>query len=380
LGTATPSVESYYNAQTGKYGFVYLGKRHSNISLPHIEVVNTKELRRKKIMKSFISPFLSESIDNALSNKEQVILFQNRRGFAPFLECKACAFTPKCDHCDVSLTYHKNQNILICHYCGATYSVPNICPECRTEKLDVYGYGTERVEEEVSQMFPDNSILRMDLDTTRSKHGYEKIINDFAANKASILIGTQMVSKGLDFENVSIVGILSADTMLNYPDFRAFEKAFQMLTQVSGRAGRKNKQGTVILQTSQPNHPIISFVKNNDYKSLYESQIEERKLFSYPPFYRIIEVTIRSKDVITVQRYADKLALLMQQTFKDKVLGPSKPLVSRIQNLHIRKILLKIDVRLDPKQVRDAIEFYRKQIVEEPDGRSLLISFNVDPL
>lgn len=380
LGTATPAIESYYNAKTGKYGLVVLSKRYDDIALPQIEVVNTKELRRKKQMKSVLSPILSDKITSALSKKEQVILFQNRRGFAPLLECKTCAWTPKCNHCDVSLTYHKGQNILLCHYCGATYSIPEECPECKSSELDIVGYGTERIEEEVSTLFPQSTVLRMDLDTTRSKHGYERIINNFADNKANILIGTQMVSKGLDFENVSVVGILNADAMLNYPDFRAHEKAFQMMTQVSGRAGRKKKQGVVVLQTSQPTHPIISFVRHNDYQALYELQADERRLFSYPPFCRLISVTLRSKEEWVVQKYSEHLVLLLKQTFSDKVFGPTKPAISRIQALYIRKILIKIDPRLRPEKVREAIEYYKNLLASDPESRSVLIHFDVDPL
>ncbi|NDW08487.1 primosomal protein N' [Dysgonomonas sp. 520] len=381
LGTATPSIETYFNATTGKYGLVSLMKRHRDVQLPAIEVVNVRELRRKKQMKSILSPVLIDVMGNSLQKGEQSILFQNRRGFAPVIECKSCAWTLKCEHCDVSLTYHKIQNILLCHYCGATYSIPKLCPECKTENsLDIIGYGTERIEEEVSTVFPDEKVLRMDLDSTRGKHGYERIITDFAANRASILIGTQMVSKGLDFENVTVVGILSADAMLNYPDFRAHERAYQMMTQVSGRAGRKDKQGVVILQTTQPNSPIVQFVKEGNYLAMYNLQIEERKLFGYPPFYRIISITMRCKDDALLQRRSERLAFMLRQSFGDKILGPTRPSVSRVQTLYIRKIMIKIDSKLSPQKVRESIEAYKSMLLAEPDSKSLLIHFDVDPM
>lgn len=380
LGTATPSIETYYLALSGRYNLVELKERYANISLPEIRVVNTKDLRRRKQMKHFLSPPLIDEVKDALSKKEQIILFQNRRGFAPLLECKTCSWTRKCDHCDVSLTYHKWQNILSCHYCGAAYPVVDECPECKTPTLEVLGYGTERIEEEVGEILPEASTLRMDLDTTRSKKAYERIISDFAANKSDILIGTQMVSKGLDFENVSIVGILNADTLLNYPDFRAHEKAFQMLTQVSGRAGRKNKQGKVILQTSHPDHPIIQFVKSNDYQAMYEMQMAERRLFRYPPFYRLISIVMRGRDESLLERASQQFANLLKQSFGDRVLGATKPAVGRVQALYIRNILLKIENTASPNQVRSVMEHYKKAISDETAFRSILIHFDVDPM
>lgn len=380
LGTATPSVETYYLALEGRYNLVELKERHENIALPEIRIINTKDLRRRKQMKSFLSPPLISEMTNALVKKEQIILFQNRRGFAPLLECKTCSWTRKCEHCDVSLTYHKSQHIMACHYCGATYSIPTECPECKTATIEVVGYGTERVEEEVIEQFPDASTVRMDLDTTRSKRAYERIISDFEANKNNILIGTQMVSKGLDFDNVSVVGILNADTLLNYPDFRAHERAFQMITQVSGRAGRKNKQGLVLLQTSQPNHPIINFVKANDYHSFYQMQLDERRLFHYPPFYRLISIVMRGKDELLLDRAAQQFATWLKQSFGERVLGATKPPIGRIQSLHIRNTLLKIENTASPNQIREVIEHYRTALLNEPAYRSILIHFNVDPM
>lgn len=284
LGTATPCIETYYNAVHGKYGWVQLTERHQNVLLPHIEVVDIKELARKKRMTAQFSPLLLQKIREALEQKEQVILFQNRRGFAPMIECRTCGWIPKCKNCDVSLTYHKGLNQLTCHYCGYTYEVPKSCPACGGVELINRGFGTEKIEDEIKLIFPDARVARMDLDTTRTRTAYERIIDDFEDGKTDILIGTQMVSKGLDFDRVSVVGILNADSMMNYPDFRSYERAFQLMAQVAGRAGRKNKQGLVVLQTKSPDLPLIAQVVSNDYGGLFQSQIEERNLFKYPPF------------------------------------------------------------------------------------------------
>lgn len=380
LGTATPSLESYYNVQTKRYGLATLMQRHANATLPQIEVVNTKELKRKKQMKHLLSPPLIKHVQDALDADSQVILFQNRRGYAPLLECKTCVWTPRCQHCDVSLTYHKGASVMICHYCGATYRVPDECPNCETPTLDVLGYGTERIEEEVASLFPTARVARMDLDTTRGKTAYEKIIADFESNKSNILIGTQMVSKGLDFERVSVVGALNADSLLNYPDFRAHERAFQMLTQVSGRAGRKDKKGTVLLQTSQPEHPVIQFVKQSDFRSFYEQQIEERKLFSYPPFCRLIEITLRAKDEKVLQAASGLMVGLLRKTFGERVLGPSAPPISRVQRLYIRKILLKIENTASVKDVRQNIYYCENYMKSIADYKSVMIHFDVDPM
>lgn len=380
LGTATPAMETYYNAQTKRYGLVNLTKRHADMALPTIEIVNTKELRRRKQMKSFLSPPLMEHIQEALDNENQVILFQNRRGYAPLLECKTCSWTPQCQHCDVSLTYHKGARMMSCHYCGASYRIPEECPNCETPSLEVLGHGTERIAEEVSDTFPEARVARMDLDTTRGKKSYEKIISEFEDNKSNILVGTQMVSKGLDFEKVNIVGILNADSLLNYPDFRAHERAFQMLTQVSGRAGRKGKQGTVLLQTSQPNHPIIQFVKHNDYRAFFDMQIEERNLFRYPPFYRLIEITLRAKDERILDAAANQLGQLLRDTFGDRLLGPVRPPISRVQTLYIRKILLKIENNASIADVRASINYSQTYVTSMPSFKSVLVHYDVDPM
>lgn len=380
LGTATPSLETYNNALTGRYGLVRLDKRYENIELPQIAVVNTKELRRKKQMKSFLSPPLIDKMKEALSKKEQIILFQNRRGFASMLECKTCSWTLHCRNCDVSLTYHKGQRMMVCHYCGATYEVPTVCPDCKTPTLDMLGYGTERIEEEVAELFPEASVARMDLDTTRGKRSYERIISDFEQNKTNILIGTQMVSKGLDFDNVSIVGILNADNMLNYPDFRAYERAYQLMTQVSGRAGRKNKQGLVFLQTSHPGSPLISFVRRNDYQSFYELQAEERKIFRYPPYFRLINIVVRGRDELLTDSAAREFASALRTAFGERVLGPGKPPVSRIQSLYIRHIMLKIENQASIQKVREGIFQCQTLVFANPAFKSLLLHYDVDPM
>lgn len=380
LGTATPAIETYNNALSGRYGLVTLTKRHEEIELPHIEVVNVKELRRKKQMKSILSPPLTDKIKEALGKKEQIILFQNRRGFSSVVECKNCSWTPHCEHCDVSLTYHKSQRLMICHYCGATYDVPSTCPECQTSTLDNLGYGTERIEEEVSEIFPDASLGRMDFDTTRGKKSYERIISDFENGATNILIGTQMISKGLDFDNVSVVGILNADNLLNYPDFRAYERAFQLMTQVSGRAGRKNKRGTVFLQTSHPSNPVIAFVKNNDYESFYRQQMEERKLFRYPPYFRLINIVLRGRDGALVDNAAKQLAMSLKETFGDRILGPSKPPVSRVQSLYICHIMLKIENQASIQKVRESIFYHQNKILSNPAFKSILLHYDVDPM
>ena len=380
LGSATPAIETYYNAVTGRYGLVKLEKRYADIALPKIEIINTKELRRKKQMKSILSPPLISNINDALNRKEQIILFQNRRGFASMIECKTCSWTQHCTHCDVSLTYHKGQRLMICHYCGATYRVPVECPECKTPTLEVLGYGTERIEEEVQEQIADASIARMDLDTTRSKRSYERIIADFENERTNILIGTQMVSKGLDFGNVSIVGILNADNMLNYPDFRAHERAFQLITQVSGRAGRKNKQGYVFLQTSHPGHPIVNYAKNNDYLTFYRNQIDERRLFRYPPFYRLISIVLKGRDEVAVDDAAKELGKALRISFGERVLGPVRPPISRIQSLYIRKILLKIETQASVQRVREILLHHQKEVLSTARYKPLLLLYDVDPV
>ena len=318
LGTATPSIESWFNATTGKYGLVELKERFKEIKLPEIIPVNIKELHRKKRMVGQFSPLLLQNIRESLENKEQVILFQNRRGYAPMVECKTCGWVPKCKNCDVSLTYHKGINQLTCHYCGYTYVLPRSCPACEGIEIVNRGFGTEKIEDDIKTIFPEASVARMDLDTTRTRSAYEKIIRDFEQGKTNILIGTQMVSKGLDFDHVSVVGILNADTMLNYPDFRAYERAFQLMAQVAGRAGRKNKQGKVILQTRSIDHPIIHQVMTNNYEEMVVSQLNERQMFHYPPFYRLIYVYLKHRDEAQLDTMAQTMATKLREVFSTR--------------------------------------------------------------
>jgi len=380
LGTATPSIESYFNAQTGKYGLVELHQRHEEMQLPEIVVVDTKEAYHKKRMTGHFSDVLIEKIAKALANKEQIILFQNRRGYAPYIECKACAYVPKCKNCDVSLTVHKVFNTLTCHYCGYTEPIPTICPVCKTPNLNTKGFGTEKIEDEIREIFPDARVSRMDLDTTRSKKSYDKLISDFEQYKVDILIGTQMVTKGLDFEHVSLVGILNADNMLNFPDFRAHERAFQLMAQVSGRAGRKNKRGLVILQTSSPEHQVIGQVIRNDYAAMYKVQTEERKLFKYPPYFRIIQITLRHKDVQVLKKAAFEMGRQLIQVFGSRVLGPIDPPVSRIQNLYIKQIILKIENEASPSKAKEILQHISNQILADSKFKSVRIGLDVDPM
>ena len=329
LGSATPCAETWHNARTGKYGYVRLDKRFGDMQMPEINVVDIKDLQHRKMMNGPFSPLLLSSVRRALDNKEQVILFQNRRGFAPMIECRECGWTPRCEACDVSLTFHKALGQLTCHYCGRTYAVPDVCPCCGSHDLRGRGYGTEKVEDKVMELFPDARVARMDLDTTRTRNAYERLISDFSAHRTDILIGTQMVSKGLDFDKVSVVGILNADSMLNYPDFRAYEHAFTMMAQVAGRAGRKGKRGLVILQTKSPELPVIAQVVRNDMEGFYSDLLEERQLFRYPPFYHIINVYLRHKDEPVVCAAADALGTLLRQWFGTRVLGPDKPSVAQ---------------------------------------------------
>lgn len=379
LGTATPSIESYFNAQTGKYGLVELHQRHEEIALPGIEVVDMKEAYRKKQNEGHFSDILIEKIRVALQLKEQVILFQNRRGYAPFVECKACAYVPTCKNCDVSLTLHAAFNNLSCHYCGYTERLPDTCPVCQTPGLHSKGFGTEKIEEEIKLLFPDVRVQRMDLDTTRSRKSYEKIIADVENEKIDILIGTQMVTKGLDFQKVSLVGILNADNLLNFPDFRAHERAFQLMAQVSGRAGRKFKRGQVIIQTSTPEHPVITQVLHHDYKTMYTLQLEERQLFRYPPFYRMIQITLKHRNVAVVNDAVREMTQAMKTVFGNRVLGPVVPAISRIQNLFIRQIVFKIENEASLEKAKEYLTTITNRVLSKSAFRSVRMSHDVDP-
>ncbi len=380
LGSATPSLESYYNAQEGKYGFAEIKQRFGGMQMPEILIADVKEATRKKLMKSHFSPLLLDSVSLALQNSEQVILFQNRRGFAPQLECNICAWIPQCTNCDVSLTYHKASNQLRCHYCGYSIKPPNKCGACGDTNLRMKGFGTEKIEEELSVFYPKAKIARMDLDTTRSKFAHHHIIQDFEDGKIDILVGTQMVTKGLDFDNVSMVGILNADSMLNFPDFRSFERSFQLMLQVSGRAGRKNKRGKVIIQTQNPDHSIIQEVIHADFLSMYTNQLLDRKTFNYPPFFRLIEITLIHKDVNMVNASAKFLADELKVHFKKRVLGPEFPIVSRIRNLYHKNILLKIERDASVIQVKKILADLLVHFKSSSDYKSVRVQIDVDPM
>ena len=380
LGTATPSVETYYNAKTGKYGLVELFQRYKGIELPEIQVVDVKDLQHRKMMNGPFSPYLLNKVREALEHEEQAILFQNRRGYAPVIECKQCGWVPHCQHCDVSLTLHRNLNQLTCHYCGYTYQVPTECPACGCQELRTKGYGTEKIEAEVQDIFPEARIARMDLDTTRSRSAYERIISDFASGRTNLLIGTQMISKGLDFDKVSVVGILNADSMLNYPDFRAYEHAFMMMAQVSGRAGRKGKRGLVVLQTKSPDLPIIQQVVRNDYAAHYQSLIAERQQFHYPPYYRLVYVYLKHKQDWVVDTAAVEMASRLRQWFGARLLGPDKPAVAKVKSLSIRKLVLKLELGINMGDVRKYLALAQQQMLQDKRYASLQIYYDVDPL
>ena len=380
LGTATPSMESYFNAQTGKYGLVELKTRYQGIELPEIEVVDVKDLRRRKMMQGPFSPQLLGAMRKALDEKQQVILFQNRRGFSPMVECKTCGWVPHCKNCDVSLTLHKTTNTLTCHYCGYTYTVPTQCPCCESTDLRGRGYGTEKIEDQIVEIFPDARVARMDLDTTRTRNAYERLIGDFASGRTNVLIGTQMISKGLDFDSVAVVGILDADSMLNYPDFRAYEHAFMMMAQVAGRAGRKGKRGHVLLQTKNKDLPVVQQVVRNDWQGFYQDLLEERRLFRYPPFHHLIYIYMRHKTESTVESAAIYMGSLLRQWFGERVLGPDKPSVARVKTLSIRTIILKLENGIDLPKVRDYLRLAQKQILQDKQYAALQIFFDVDPL
>lgn len=379
LGTATPSMESYHNACTGKYGYVQLTTRYKDVAMPEIRVVDTKDLYHRKMMRGAFSPDLLEAMRTALRNKKQVLLFQNRRGFAPMVECKVCGWVPKCKNCDVSLTYHRSMNLLTCHYCGYTYPVPKQCPNCESTELLGRGYGTEKIEDRVRELFPEARIARMDLDTTRSAGAYGRIIDDFSCGRTDILIGTQMITKGLDFSGVTVVGILNADTMLNYPDFRAYEQAFQMLSQVSGRAGRRDERGLVILQTKSADLPVIQQVVAGDFQTFARDLLEERSMFRYPPFYHLVYVYLRHRNEQFVDSAAIEMASHLRQAFADRVLGPDKPAVARVKTESIRKIVIKLEQGINLPLARQCMAEARTQLLQDKRYAAMTVFFDVDP-
>ncbi len=380
LGTATPSMESYYNAKQGKYGLVELSRRYKDIQLPSIEVVDMKDLYRRKMVSGPFSPRLLSAVRGALERGEQAILFQNRRGFAPMIECRQCGWVPKCPNCDISLTYHKSMNYLSCHYCGYTMKMPEVCPCCESKDIRGRGYGTEKIEDEIRSIFPEARIARMDLDTTHTRNAYERLINDFSTGKNNLLIGTQMVTKGLDFGKVSVVGILNADSMLNYPDFRAYEQAFMMMSQVSGRAGRKGKRGEVILQTKTPDLPVIQYVVHNDYPTFFKELLDERREFHYPPFYHLVYVYLKHRDENIVNMAGVELGSRLRDIFGARVLGPDKPAVARVKTLSIRKIVLKLENGIDYPRVRQYLRGVLEAMMKDKRYGALQVYYDVDPL
>lgn len=379
MGTATPAIETYYNAKTGKYSLVELFQRHSQVELPDITIVDIKDETRKKRMHSHFSKTLLEKMSLALAQKEQIILFQNRRGFSPYIECQICGNIPTCVYCDVSLTFHRFSNNLVCHYCG--YTVPNNaqCNACGSPNMTTRGFGTEKIEDEISTHFPDKTVARMDLDTTRAKHAYSEIIERFEAKEIDILVGTQMVTKGLDFENVSLVGILNADNMLNLPDFRAFERSYQLMTQVAGRAGRNTKRGEVVIQTSNPQHKIIHDVQTGNFNHMLDTQLSERHLYGYPPFTRLIKLTVKHRDTNILDKAAAFLADTIKKEFKNGVLGPEYPPISKIQNLYLKNILLKIIPNQNLASTKQFIFSCISKLKTTDEYKSVDVVINVDP-
>lgn len=380
MGTATPAVETYYNARSGRYGLVELKERYSQVELPEIVTADLKRAYQRKSMRSYLTPELYEEVAAALEKKEQVIIFQNRRGFSPFVECKSCGWIPKCIHCDVSLTYHKNGHRLVCHYCGYSVYYPSVCGACQSEDISNKGFGTEKVEEELAQLFPEAAIERLDLDATRSKKAFENILQRFDRGDTDILVGTQMITKGLDFEHVRVVGILNADNLLNFPDFRSHERSYQLMAQVSGRAGRRNKQGKVVIQTSQPDHFIIQKVVANDYEGMYRQQLAERKDFKYPPFYRIIRITLRHRDLPELDRIAKECAEALRSKFGNRLLGPEYPAISRIKLLYLKQMWLKLEREISVTGAKRQMQQLLESVKSREKNKTVQIIVDVDPM
>ena len=381
LGSATPAIEVYHNALEGKYGLVKLLTRYGDIQMPDVKVIDTIDARKRREMSGLFSNELIANCRRALKDGEQVILFQNRRGYSPMVRCKECGSVPKCENCDVSLTYHKHSRSLVCHYCGYTLPLPDLCPACQLPGLEIIGYGTERIEDDIDALFPGEKITRMDLDTTRSKNSYDRIIDEFSQHRTNILVGTQMVTKGLDFDAVSIVGILNTDTMINFPDFRSHERAFDMLEQVSGRAGRAHKQGQVIIQTSNPNHDVIKFVQAHDYEGFYQHELADRQKFGYPPFTKVINIYLKHRDDATVGELAVRYSGLLRQVFGTRVLGPMAPFVARVQNMYIRQITLKMETTASMSKVKGILRnLYEQMIAADARMKTVRLYYDVDPV
>jgi primosomal protein N' (replication factor Y) len=379
LGSATPSIESYYNAKNGKYGLVTLNERFGGVQLPQQTVVSIAEETKRKKMTAYFSSVLIDDITEALENKEQVILFQNRRGYATILICATCGYAPKCVNCDVSLTYHKTSGKLHCHYCGYYQNSINICPACGSVHIEQKGFGTERIEEELSLVFPEAKIARLDLDSTRTKNGMYQIITDFQDKKTDILIGTQMVAKGLDFDNVSLIGVINADTLLNYPDFRAFERSYQLLAQVAGRAGRRDKQGKVCIQAYDNNHRIIKQVINNEYDEMYLDELAERNQYNYPPFTRLIFINVKHKDANVLNIASNDLAKSLKSLLGNRVLGPEQPLIARIRNYYIKQIIIKVEKNAAIIKLKAVLKETIKDFNSQKNYKSVITQIDVDP-
>ena len=380
LGSATPSYESYYNALNGRYRLVELAERYGGVQMPEIILSDMRVERRRKTVQADFGSVLLDAVKETLEEHNQSILFQNRRGFSLRIECDDCHYVPQCINCDVSLIYHKNQNVMRCHYCGYTTNVPAECPNCHSTNIKMYGFGTEKVEEDLKTILPEAKVARLDLDTTRSRNDYQSILEDFQDKETDILVGTQMVTKGLDFDSVKVVGILNADNMLSFPDFRAHERSFQLMAQVAGRAGRKGKQGKVIIQTYEPSHPVLQDVLRNDFKGLYDKQMLIRQQFGYPPFYRIVMIRLKHKDYQKLNPAATALASMLRPVFKQDLLGPEYPMVSRIKNLYIKQMMVKFNREHNAQQVKELIMKQVRLFQLHPDYKSIIVQIDVDPM
>ena len=380
LGSATPSVETYYKALNGKYALVSLEERFEGATLPDVEIVDMRSQRKQRINRGILSGPLRLATEEALKEGRQAIMFQNRRGFAPVVVCRECGWTPKCVNCDVSLVYHKNIAQLRCHYCGHSTPLPAVCPACGQNSIDIYGYGTERIAEEMHEAFSDYRVARMDLDTTRNKEAFQEIIEEFSKKETDILVGTQMVSKGLDFERVKVVGVLNADTLLNFPDFRSAERAFNMLEQVAGRAGRRAEKGKVIIQTTAPESEVLGFVKRHDYKGFYEAEIADRQRYRYPPFTRVVNIYLKHKDAATVDSLAVSYTIALRRTFGQRVLGPEKPYVSRVSTWYLQSVMLKVESEASMTKVKALLREIYIGMASDPRMKQAMLYYDVDPV
>ena len=380
LGSATPSIETYWKATGGRYGLVELSERYEGVSMPEMQLVDMTTARKKGEVNGIFSKKLREEVGRAVADGEQAILFLNRRGYAPVARCSMCGYVPKCVNCDVSLTYHRRIDKLLCHYCATPYAVPEVCPACKEPAIEVLGYGTERIEEEVDANFPGVAISRMDLDTTRNKDGYETIIDNFSKGKSSILVGTQMVTKGLDFGNVSVVGVVNADAIINFPDFRSAERAFNMLEQVAGRAGRKNGNGKVAVQTYSPSHPLFAFLLAHDYKGFYQYELAEREKYFYPPFSRVIYIYVKHRDPVAVGTMATEMATRLRELLGKRVTGPEEPAVGRVQQMYIRRIMLKIETNASLVKVKELLRQVRIDMANAGRLSGAVVYCDVDPV